>query len=79
MHPTGITVEPHMVEQVAPSYYDHANRERRPERRWKERNGWTARRGSLTAWSTSRDAACTMLGFMEGRKSQTDQPKGEGR
>lgn len=25
--------------------------------------------GLLTAWSTSRDAACVMLGFMEGRKS----------
>lgn len=67
--PTGITVEPNMVEEVVPGFYDKLNRERVPERRTQKQNGWTARRGSLQAWSTSRDAALTMLGFMEGRKS----------
>lgn len=63
-----LIVEPHMVERVASSYVGHDG-ERRPERRWQEQNGWIARRGSLQAWSTSRDAACVMLGFMEARVS----------
>jgi len=68
-HPTGITVEPNMVERVIPGYYHHGDRERVPDRTVSEQNGFIARRGSLQAWSTSRDAALTMLGFMEGRCS----------
>ena len=66
MASTGIIVEPHMVERVAPAFYDAVNRESRSERRYTEQRGWTARRGSREAWSTSKDAACVMLGFMEG-------------
>lgn len=64
-----LIVEPHMIERVIAGYFDHVNREHRPEQRWEEQKGWIARRGSLTAWSMNRDAACTMLGFMEGRRS----------
>lgn len=67
---TGIVVEPHMVERVIPGHYHHGDRERIPERTVSEQKGWIARRGARTAWSESRDAACVMLGFMEGRASQ---------
>jgi hypothetical protein len=65
-----LTVEPHMVERVAPSYVGACDGERRPERCWEEQKGWIAHRGKLQAWSMSRDAACTMLGFMEGREDK---------
>src|SRR6187200_545473 len=65
-----LVVNPHMVERVAPAYYDRVNREHRPERRWMEQHGWDARQGTLTTWSLSRDAACHMLGFMEGSRRE---------
>ena len=72
----GMMVEPHMVERVAPAYRNAFDGECVPESRWKEQKGWTARRGTLQAWSMSRDAACTMLGFMEGRRSAAKEESG---
>lgn len=72
---TGITVEPNMVERVIPGYYHHGDCERIPDRTVEEQNGFIARRGSLQAWSSSRDAACVMLGFMEGRKAAEAVPQ----
>ena len=62
-----LVVEPHMVERVTPGGCRHTyTGERVTERRYQEQHGWMARRGSLQAWSMSRDAACALLGFMEG-------------
>lgn len=64
----GITVEPHMVERVQNSYKNTFTGERQPEQRWEEQKGWTARKGSLQAWSMDPNAAVHMLGLMEGAK-----------
>jgi hypothetical protein len=64
--PSGIVVEPNMVEQVIPGYYHHFREELIPERTFSEQKGWIARRGSKSAWSMSRDSACAMVGFMDG-------------
>lgn len=70
MAETGIEVEPHMVEDVHLAFTDPLTREVSPERRPQRQHGFIARRGSLKAWSTSRDAALVMLGFMEGAKKK---------
>lgn len=69
-----ITVEPYMIERVAPSHKNVFTGERHPEQRWQEQKGWEGRRSSLRAWSMDRDHAVHMLGLMEGaRRSNKEQ------